>query len=58
MSNISKELLRNYINEQNFKNSNDVLVAMKEMFKEVLQEALETEIDTQLGYSKYDISKK
>lgn len=58
MSNISKEILRNYINEQNFKSPNDVLVAMKEMFKEVLQEALEAEMDTQLGYDKYDVNEK
>ncbi|WP_052222519.1 IS256 family transposase, partial [Clostridium homopropionicum] len=58
MSNISKEILRNYVNEQNFKNPNDVLAAMKEMFKDVLQEALEAEIDTQLGYDKYDVAEK
>jgi transposase-like protein len=58
MSNISKEILRNYVKEQNFTNPNEVLVAMKDMFKEVLQEALEAEINTQLGYNKYDISEK
>jgi Transposase and inactivated derivatives len=58
MSNISKEILRNYVAEQNFKNPNDVLVAMKELFKEVLQEALEAEMDTQLGYDKYDVTEK
>jgi Transposase and inactivated derivatives len=58
MSNISKEILRNYINEQNFKSPNDVLAAMKEMFKEVLQETLEAEMDTQLGYDKYDVTEK
>ena len=58
MSNISKEILRNYVKEQNFKDPNDVLAAMKEMFKEVLQEALEAEMDTQLGYDKYDVTEK
>ncbi len=58
MSNISKEILRNYVNEQNFKSPNDVLAAMKELFKEVLQEALEAEMDTQLGYGKYDVTEK
>ena len=58
MSNISKEILRNYVAEQNFKNPNDVLAAMKELFKEVLQEALEAEMDTQLGYDKYDVTEK
>ena len=58
MSNLSKEVLRNYVKEQNFKNADEVLDAMKEMFRDVLQEALESEIDTQLGYDKYDISEK
>jgi putative transposase len=31
---------------------------MKIMFKDVLQEALEAEMNSQLGYDKYDISEK
>ena len=58
MTNISKEVLRNYVKEQNFKSADDILTAMKEMFKDVLQEALEAEMDTQLGYDKYEISEK
>lgn len=58
MSNLSKEVLRNYIKEQNFRSADEVLSAMKEMFRDVLQEALESEMDTQLGYDKYDISEK
>lgn len=58
MSKVSKELLRSYIKEQNFKSSNDVLSAMKEMFADVLQEALEAEMDTHLGYDRYDVSEK
>ena len=58
MSKVSKELLRSYIKEQNFKSSNDVLAAMKEMFADVLQEALEAEMDTHLGYDHYNVSEK
>jgi len=58
MSNLPKEVLRDYINEQNFANPTEVLSAMKEMFRDVLQEALELEMDTQLGYDRYDISEK
>ncbi len=58
MSKVSKELLRSYVKEQNFKSSNDVLSAMKEMFTNVLQEALEAEMDTHLGYDRYDVSEK
>lgn len=58
MSNLSKDVLRDYIKEQNFKNPDEVLSAMKEMFRDVLQETLESEMDTQLGYDRYDISEK
>lgn len=58
MSNISKELLREYVKEQNFKNPDEIVSAMKEMFRDILQEALEAEMDTTLGYSKYDTSDK
>lgn len=58
MSKVSKEILREYVKEQNFKNPDEVLAAMKDMFKDVLQEALEAEMDTQLGYDKYDITEK
>ena len=58
MSKLSKELLRNYVSEQNFSTPDDVLVAMKEMFKEILQEALEAEMDSHLGYDKSDQAEK
>lgn len=58
MSNLSKEILRNYVKEQNFTSADDVLAAMKEMFRDVLQEALESEMDAQLGYDKYEVSDK
>ena len=54
MENVSKELLREYIKEQNFTNANDILGALKEMFRDVLQESLEAEMDEALGYGKYD----
>ncbi|MEL7568842.1 MAG: IS256 family transposase [Clostridiaceae bacterium] len=58
MSNMSKELLREYIKEQNFTNANDILNALKEMFRDVLQESLEAEMDEALGYGKYDSTEK
>lgn len=54
MGNVSKELLREYIKEQHFNNANEVLAGLKEMFKDVLQESLEAEMDDALGYGKYD----
>ena len=58
MSNMSKELLRKYIKEQNFTSPNEILNALKDMFRNVLQESLEAEMDEALGYGKYDSSSK
>ena len=52
MSNISKDFLRNFVKEQNFSNSNDVLLSLKDLFKDVLQEALAAELDDLLGFEK------
>lgn len=54
MGNVSKELLREYIKEQNFSSADDILVGLKEMFRDVLQESLEAEMDETLGYGKYN----
>jgi len=43
-----EELLRDYVKQQNFTSTADVLVAMKEMFKDVVQEVLEAEMDDHL----------
>ena len=45
MSNMSKELLREYIKEQNFTSPNEILNSLKDMFRDVLQESLEAEMD-------------
>lgn len=58
MSNVSKEILRHYVNENHFSSTSDVLEGIKDLFKDVLQEALEAEMDTALGYAKHDISEK
>lgn len=55
---MSKELLREYIKEQKFTSSNDILDALMDMFKDVLQESLEAEMDEALGYGKYDSAEK
>ena len=58
MENVSKELLRNYIKEQNFKSPDDIMNALKGMFKDILQESLEAEMDASLGYAKHDYDTK
>jgi transposase-like protein len=49
MSQLSKELLRNYVKEQKFTNVNEILESLKSLFKDVIQEALEAEMDETLG---------
>lgn len=58
MSKVAKEVLREYVRNQNFETSEQVLEAMKEMFKDILQEALEAEMDDHLGYDKYEVASK
>lgn len=41
-----------------FTNSNNILGALKEMFRYVLQESLEAEMDEALGYGKYNSIEK
>lgn len=58
MSKLPKELLKDYVKTQNFTSTEEVLAAMKEMFKGVVQEVLEAEMEEHLGYDKYDVSEK
>lgn len=58
MSKVAKDVLREYVRNQKFETSEQVLEAMKEMFKDVMQEALEAEMDDHLGYDKYDVASK
>lgn len=58
MSKLPKELLRDYVRSEKFTSTESVLEAMKEMFKDVVQEVLEAEMDDHLGYGKYNVSEK
>jgi len=51
----AKELMKEYVRSQKFDSADQVLEAMKGMFRDVLQEALEAEMDEALGYSKHSI---
>ena len=56
MSVLPKELVRDFIKNQSFSSSDNVLDLLKEMFKDVLQETLEVELEEKLGYDKYHYS--
>lgn len=49
---LSKEQLRELIKEKHLVTADDVQNMLKEMFAETLQEILEAELDTELGYPK------
>lgn len=52
MSILSKEQMRGILKEYNVKTAGDINHALKDMFGGLLQEALEAELDTELGYPK------
>jgi transposase-like protein len=58
MAVLPKELIRDFVKEGNFKSIKDIEKALKDIFKDTIQEALEAEIEEELGYSKYDLANK
>jgi transposase-like protein len=52
MSATPTELMKEYVNSQRFSSTTEVMGAIKEMFKEVLQQVMESELDNKLGYEK------
>ena len=55
---VSKEQMRKYIKEGNLKDLADVQAMVKELFASAVQEMLEAEMDTHLGYTKHDTKNK
>ncbi|GLI10907.1 IS256 family transposase [Paenibacillus tyrfis] len=55
---LSKQELRQFVKEHNFQSAEDIQRTLKELFAEVLQEALEAELDTHLGYERHDVKNK
>lgn len=49
-----REFLRQFIAENNIKSAGDIHEALKNMFKETLQEMLEAEMTAHLGHEKYE----
>ena len=52
MEKTPKEMLRAYVDSQKFSSTTEIMDAMKEMFRDVLQQVMESELDTELGYAK------
>ncbi|SHF42593.1 Transposase, Mutator family [Caloramator proteoclasticus DSM 10124] len=58
MSLLTKEQLKAFINQNNIQSVNDLYASLKELFKETLQEMLEAELSSSLGYEKYEKTDK
>ncbi|MEK8129434.1 IS256 family transposase [Paenibacillus filicis] len=54
----TKEQLRAFIKENKLVTAQDAQNALKDLFAETLQEMLEAEMDTHLGYAKHDVQNK
>jgi len=54
----TKEQLRQFIKENNLVTAQDAQNALKDLFAETIQEMLEAEMDTHLGYEKNDVKSK
>ena len=54
----SKEQLQSFIREYDIKNANDIHSALKDLFSETIQEFMEAELETHLGYAKHDTKSK
>ena len=52
MEKTPQEMLKAYVDSQKFSSTTEIMNAMKEMFRDVLQQVMESELDTELGYEK------
>jgi len=58
MSTLTKEQVKNLVRGNNFQSVSDVSSYLKDIFKDMIQELLEAELEVKLGYSKDDVSNK
>jgi len=55
---IPRELLKQFIKENNLKKAEDAKGLVKDLFADTIQELLEAEMDHSLGYEKNDATNK
>lgn len=51
---IPKEIIKDYVKNEQFKSTGDIMESIKSMFTDVLNEVLQCEIDESLGYDKHE----
>ena len=47
-----KEMMKQYVESQKFTSTTKIMEAMKDMFRDVLQQVMKSELDVELGYEK------
>lgn len=52
MSNVPADLLKSYVQSQQFTSTTQVMEAIKDMFRDVIQQVMEVELGQELGYGK------
>lgn len=52
MSSVPAELLKSYVQSQQFTSTTEVMEAIKDMFRDVIQQVMEVELGQELGYEK------
>ena len=52
MQPVPQDLLKEYVQSLHFTSTADIMQAMKEMFRDVIQQVMEIEMDEQLGYER------
>lgn len=52
MENTASEMMRNYVNSQKFSSTAEIMEAMKNLFRDALQQVMESELEETLGYEK------
>ena len=58
MKSVPQDLLKEYVKSQQFTSTADIMQAMKEMFRDVIQQVMEVEIDEELGRERYQRSEE
>ena len=58
MTKAPAEMMREFVRSQKFTSTEDIMTAMKDMFKDVLQEVMVCELVDELGYKKNEGSRK
>ena len=54
MAKAPPEMMREFVRSQNFTSTDEVMTAMKDMFKDILQEVMKCELADELGYEKLE----